>query len=276
MPELLTEVTSREEHESDTVTPCWNESKGLVMRKGTKVTVAMARNTKELRIRHRILANAWVMVHLNHTNRTWLSDFTPSEFAKFTDFVLGERVASFSTKTRDGSATPEPSWRLVLDFEHALRRAAYEKVQEGCTLKAALEHVQTAHDLRHEYFTTPYQLEVITSDARNFGHDRGSGYGYGKGKGNYGADAIANVFAKGKGKSAGKTAQQFLKGKGGKAGTKGVNRSQMKQRTFDGREICFEFNKTTCDGACGRVHVCKLCFKKHPMFDHEKCKNDKE
>ena len=42
------------------------------------------------------------MVKLNHSNRAWLTGFTPQIFATFTDFILGDKVAKFSTKTTNG------------------------------------------------------------------------------------------------------------------------------------------------------------------------------
>ena len=62
-------------------------------------------------------------------------------------------------------------------------------------------------------------------------------------------------------------------GKGGKAGGKGQGggkgKGKCKPTTPDGVEICFAFNdrKKKCNGQCGRLHVCGVCFKENsPMY----------
>ena len=44
----------------------------------------------------------------------------------------------------------------------------------------------------------------------------------------------------------------------------------LKNRTEDGREICFNYQKDACSGACGRVHICHFCGAKHPLSWHTK------
>ena len=37
--------------------------------------------------------------------------------------------------------------------------------------------------------------------------------------------------------------------------------------TPDGRQICYAFQEGKCKGNCGRVDVCQLCLKPHPLKD---------
>ena len=47
-------------------------------------------------------------------------------------------------------------------------------------------------------------------------------------------------------------------------------------RTPDGREICYGYNKESCEGGCGRVHVCQLRLKSHPRTKCNQVKSQKE
>ena len=46
---------------------------------------------------------------------------------------------------------------------------------------------------------------------------------------------------------------------------------QWFSKTPDGRAICYAYNNVgeTCAGACGRVHVCRICFGKHAAHSCE-------
>ena len=42
--------------------------------------------------------------------------------------------------------------------------------------------------------------------------------------------------------------------------------------TQDGRYLCLAYNSANgrCDGSCGMVHACQICFGKHPKHRCEK------
>ena len=75
---------------------------------------------------------------------------------------MGDQVMKFSTLTTNGSKANYPTWRLIMDYEYELRRKAYKLItEEGYTLVGALQQVQKGEsDLRHAFFTTPYQIQV--------------------------------------------------------------------------------------------------------------------
>ena len=148
-----------------------------------------------------------------------------------------------------------------MDFEHELEGKAYDLVGEGSSLVDALEAVEKDHDLRHSYFTTPYQIEV--AEARPFQNSGG-------GKGAWNANASANAI-----KDAFETSQKGkVKGKGKDKGKKdGKGSGKKRSRTEDGRQICFAHNKgEQCDGKCGRVHICQICGEDHPLLEHHELK----
>ena len=121
-------------------------------------------------------------------------------------------------------------------------------------------------DTRHSFFTTPYQIEVAKA---NSGPHWGS-----KGQ-QFGVAAIQDVFKPGGGGKKGKKGDK-QKGGGKKGNQKGGGKAsggalKKKNKTDDGRAICFLYNKgRECDGSCGMVHCCQLCEGDHPMTKHPK------
>ena len=57
-----------------------------------------------------------------------------------------------------------------------------------------------------------------------------------------------------------------------KGGDNLFNGNKVHSETPDRKQICFSYNsaKKGCKGTdCSRVHVCRICFKNHPMFEHK-------
>jgi hypothetical protein len=129
--EKLTEVCSRQENESEVWTPCFGQDGRMVTKKGAPQSRPKPKDAEELRNRHRIIGSAWVMVHLQHANRTWLQDLTVRDWEKITDYVVGDKVAKFQIRQEGGGLTQPPSWFIVLHYEYELRRKAYELITEG-------------------------------------------------------------------------------------------------------------------------------------------------
>ena len=268
--EKLTEVSSKKENESEIWTPCYDASGRIQSKKGAPVKVKRPSDSEELRRSHRLIGNAWMMVHLQHSNRPWLEGLCLKDWSDFTDYVVGEKCAKYYINFESGRNTSYPSWHVVLNYEHELRRKAYEMVTKGVTLKQALKDVIEHDGTRGTHFSTPYQIEVGLAGA-------GAGKG-GKGSagGHFGVTAIKDAFGKGSGaaSSALEVWKPQKQPKGGKPtkgkGKKGKDGKQKKHFKLNGRNICFAYNKgEKCDGQCGMVHVCQLCLLEHPMIKHD-------
>ena len=127
----------------------------------------------------------------------------------------------------------------MLQYEHAIRKHAYKVMATaGYTFGAALVgvHAYKEPSVKERNFTTPLALHAKRPQPWN-ATER----------------PAKRKSAKGKGKS--------KDGKGAKKLKEGSD------RTPDGQPICFRYNgKGGCkQGAkCHFVHVCMLCFGKHP------------
>ena len=91
----------------------------------------------------------------------------PKVWADFTDYVTGDEVARLQAKLPGGRKADPPSWELVLDFEHEMRKFAYARVADhGDNMAQALVAATTNENIRGLHFTTPYQTEVMISSTR--------------------------------------------------------------------------------------------------------------
>ena len=186
-----------------------------------------------------------------------------------------------------------------------VRKSAIKQVNnEECTLAQAMARARADHSIYQKFFLTPIALSAGAEAARSsakraapdswgagsssrpvdgalqptvtFNSSGNNGKGFaGKGRGR----------GQGKGKSMGRGQS---KGKGGGNGghapappTSGAPaqnsgdrmlppnwKKLLKNRTEDGREICFSYQTDKCKGSCGRVHICHFCGGRHPLSWH--------
>ena len=163
-----------------------------------------------------------------------------------------------------GTQAVNPSWTLLLNFEHRLRKEAYKRAcRDNRDIATTLAEVRADAALKETYFVGPLALELASRGpsasappppakwARLEDHVPGAD------KGNKGRDN------KGRGRG-GKGSLRL-----GFPSSKGF----VFSNTPDGRQICYAYNNGTCKGDCGRVHVCQLCLKPHPR---KTCKLQKD
>jgi hypothetical protein len=219
------------------------DASGLMRVVRKKSRGKMPVDTEEYRTKLRVESNAWLMVQSKMKSKPFLQGLTPQSFGKFTDFVLGDRVATLKVPCpMTGTMQPvAPPWHIVLHFEQKLREAAFRLIRDdGLTLDAALKQVVRDSELKELHFTG-----ILAITARKTSHppptvDREQG---GKWRKTHKGEGKGGKGGKGKGK------------KGGK-GSKAV---KLLWKTEDGRNICFNFNSSKgCSGNCNMVHICRF------------------
>ena len=197
-------------------------------------------------------------------SKAWLQNLTLSDFNKFVEYILGERVNGIKTSINGVAQPLRPPWSIVLDYEFKLRKEAFKLVVRGqSSLKEALEAVIKDSELKESFFVTPLTLAS---------HEHISKYQRTSGKGNSGQNLSSPVGAHGKGKSS--KGKNYKKGKG-KSGFKGD--TALVSQTPDGRDICYACNAQGCAGKCGRVHCCRVrgCFGQHSAREHHLNKKER-
>ena len=232
--EPLSEVISRDEVDPDTLQTHWDAKGTISIRRGGSKT-AMPSGPEQLRLRLTVVQNVLIMIQLRHPGREELKDVTMALFERYKEYLLGDYC--YGLRSSEDSGSLIPPWTLVLQYEHAIRKHAYKVMATaGYTFGAALVHAYKEPSVKERNFTTPLALHAKRPQPWN-ATER----------------PTKRKSAKGKGKS--------KDGKGAKKLKEGSD------RTPDGQPICFRYNgKGGCkQGAkCHFVHVCMLCFGKHP------------
>jgi hypothetical protein len=256
--ERLTEVTSREEGEEDTLVTEVGKDGRLSIKKGSKKEVKPPADAEELRTRYRLLANAWLFAEARHPNRTWLADFNANTYTTLADYILGPKVLQLhatSTTSTPGTG-PSPSWETCLRYEFEVRRLAYETIRtDGGTLTAALISAAKDSETRNLFLTLPFMAELAGRKGNNQSKHKEhqsipSGGGWDKSQ---------------------KAKKDKTKKAMPKKGAKGGGKGKRHGKTPDERKICYKHNNKAekCDGSCGMVHCCQYCFETdHKTFEH--------
>ena len=209
----------------------------------------------------RVEAFTWLCMASRFKSKQWLQDLQLSDFDRFVNYILGEKVAQLNVPSSHQPAdvpSLSPPWHVVLAYEHRLRKEAFRLVnEENQTLSAALAAVVSSAELKETYFTTPLALSFIERPRKwhkGKGKDK-DGKGSGKdSKGHKGKDDKGDKWGKAS------TSDPALKG------------LVLVWRTPEGRDICFAFNSQGCTNPkCERLHVCRVkgCYQDHSAREHK-------
>ena len=246
--EPLTEIISRDEVDPDNLLPVWDAKGLLSIKKGGSKT-AMPTGPEQLRLRLTVLQNALIMIQLRHPSREELKDVTMALFERYKDYLLGDYCYGLRSSEESGSLVPP--WSLVLNYEHAIRKHCYKVMATaGYSFGAALLHSYKEPSVKERNFTTPLALHAKRPLPWHANQD----------------DQPPRKLRNGQGQG---------KGKDGKGNAK--KRKEGNDRTPAGEPICFRYNHKGCKrGAkCHFMHVCMLCFGKHPASQCPRKKADK-
>ena len=232
---------------------------GRVLITTKKVRGSLPTNPEQFRMRLRVEANTWCYLAGKFTSKQYLRDLTPALFQKYTDYFLGPKCNSMEVPDALGRMTSlHPPWQVVLSYELACRKAAFEAVRDDDEqLSRALLRVIRDAELKEIHFTSPIALMGKTS--KPVPPDAPPGL-------NKRQKRIEALRLKGA--PAGRP-KGSPKGKG-----KGKEQpTDLETKTPDGRELCFQYStpKGCSKGsACARVHACRVrgCTAAHPTHLH--------
>ena len=156
--ELLTEIASVEDAETETFEAKIDPVTNTLKIKSGKHTVAAPSTPEELRLRHRRIGLAWDMLSTKHFNRSWLSANMTDCMRKFSDYILGNKVAGLVSGNRT------PPWSLVLSFEHEVRRSVYRWIRDGesASLQDAFKKAVADVELLNRHLVIPFSLNVTS------------------------------------------------------------------------------------------------------------------
>ena len=241
---LITQFLSRDDAEVEPVGAVIDRTGSVKIRKGYGETKE-PKTSEELRQRVRVLGHGYVMCGIKYPQRAVFHDLEPQDFVHYVDYLLGDQVYNLKSEDEHGSVVSTPTLKLVLSYEHQLRKEVTKRMNSGTQMKQALEDVRKDTSIKERYLLTPMSLSALTAmhppAPTRSRSPRGSG-------------AVPEPL----------NPPRRVKGEG--KGKKGKDKS-LHSKTPDGKEICFKWNsmKERCRYNCGRVHVCMRCLGSHPL-----------
>lgn len=243
----LVQFLSRDDTEAELMGATIDKTGTVKIRKGYGESKP-PKSSEELRQRLKLVGHAYIMAQLKFPHKAVLQQLSPNHFNKLCDYLLGEQVMGLRAKDEEGTIISAPSMELVLSYEFQIRKQMVKLMNEGETMREALDQAMKDGVVKERFFLTPAAYSALTQmggkkeKSRSPRRDRGHG-----GQGYYSGGSSGS-----KGKS---------KGGKSKKGSKALH-----SKTPDGREICYAWNNKDqrCRHKCGRLHVCQICFGQHP------------
>ncbi|CAL1155276.1 unnamed protein product [Cladocopium goreaui] len=153
--EDLREVLCVEDTDVDLFSGIIEHGTGNLKIKPGKASIAMPSTPEELRLRHRRIGIAWLMVGSKHKNQSWITPALLEAFRRFSDHIVGRHIAGFPIMAQ--GVTRHPAWNLVLSYELEVRKRAYKQLRDGkhSSLQEALEDAWNSAELINKHFLVP-------------------------------------------------------------------------------------------------------------------------
>ena len=199
-------------------------------------------------MRLQVMGAAWIFTSFQQTANPMVKDISPELFTAYADHLLGQHVWGLAAKGAAGGELANPTWSLLLSYEHEIRSHACSLVSDGgISWEKALRQAWMDTTVKDRYFVTPLQLAPSkTISLATNGPNSGGGWQSGQPP---------------------RKKVKTEKGKGDKGKGKGKF-TRCANKTPGGKPICFAFNKPKgCQKSnCAFEHVCGVCFKEgRPM-----------
>ena len=246
----LKEIASRTDVESDSRWGSLTVGKaGSIKLKKSAVETPAPRDHEELRQKLKVLGHHFVFLRMLHPTRAELADMTPFTYATYADYLLSKRVARLQAEDEAGHVFHTPTLKQVLTYDFYVRKKQMELVAPGTTIAAALKEASSDPTVKERHFTTPLSVSAASQGA---------------------ASHRSRSPKQGRASVAPPPQSSWTRPKGSK-GKKGKGKGRgYHNLTPEGRQICYAYNSQheRCDGSCGRIHCCQICFGKHPAHMH--------
>eukprot|EP00435_Cladocopium_sp_Y103_P047618 s2321_g14.t1 len=187
-------------------------------------------SSEELRAKLKLECNTMLMLAALFRDKPWFTNLSAKVYQQYVDFLLGDQIFQLQIPKGDGSSqtmAASPSWDLMINFEHKLRKEAYRRtLREGKALTTSSAEVMADANFKKTYFVTPLTLELARPNNPRPGQ--------------------AMVSGREETLEATRAGRRKRKVQEGQAGGQLHNAGFVYSTTPDGRQICYGFN-TTCN-----------------------------
>ena len=208
--------------------------------------------SEELRHKVKVIAHVWELVRIKLPSLPLLSDYRAHIWEKYVTWLLGKQVFGTVVKDTQGREVFKPPWTLLLSFELEVRKAMVKILNhEAVTLSEALTRAMADRDVLQLHFKDPMSLSAGTVAAQAAVQAQASSSS---------RRASPSFPTHG----AAWAASEPLRLPPPPAAPNPVEKDIS-------QEVCFKYQRGTCPGNCGRLHMCLVCGDEHPSKSKE-CK----
>lgn len=253
MASALDEVGSKEESLTLSVQSSLDATGRLRITREKKKS-KLPGNSEELRAKLKLEGNTLIMLGAKFRNRAWFQNLVPNDFTRYADWLLGEKVYGLQVPkaAAEGMRPLNPPWATLLRFEHQVRKEAFKQaIRQNRSIQDTLREACVNAELKEVHFLSPAALSLTTPELGDGGKSA-----------TLGPTDENDAWIPNKALKRG----HQPKGKG-KQGRFDKRYGYLHSVTPDGRQICYAYQEGKCKGNCGRVDVCQLCLKPHPLKD---------
>lgn len=162
----LQQFLSREDAEVEPVGCMLDKSGVLKIKKGYGETKEPT-SPEELRHRLRVVAHAFLMCGLKYPQRVIFEDLAPQDFLNYVDYLLSDQVMGLKAEDEDGNKISSPSLKLVLSYEHQVRKEMVKKINDGVKVQDALLASRKDVNIKERYFLTPAAMNALTAHKKD-------------------------------------------------------------------------------------------------------------
>ena len=233
--ELLKDVVSEKEAEGgpeDSWTPIY-QADGSMKLRAKKNQVPPPSEPEGFRYRMRLLSVKWVMLSDKFPNNARLKGLQPKTFNEHAEYILGPEVKGLDARDASGASIAKPTWATLMSYELEVRKKAFRRFnEEGVSLAEALKHARDDSSLRERFLQIPFSITAAAIAAA----------------GNRFQPPQPNLRQR----------QQPANAKRGKV-TRTAAQKERKWQDANGARICKSFQRDSCYGECGRLHICDYC-----------------
>ena len=159
---MLVQFLSKEDAEVDPVGCIIDRSGSVKVKRGygeTKEPVS----SEEVRQRMKVMAHAYLMTGLKYPQRAVFQGLEPQDFTQYVDYLMGDQVMNLKAEDEKGAVVSTPTLKLVLSYEHQIRKEMVRKMNSGVRQKQALEEARKDVSIKERYLLTPMSVSAITA-----------------------------------------------------------------------------------------------------------------
>ena len=146
---------------------------GQVKIRRSRIETAAPTDMEGLRSKITLMANHFLFAKFRYTNKAVLGGLTPFSFLDYVGYLTGKHVASLESQTIDGVSLHRPSIKMVVHYDHQMRKEVVEKMNAGAAMVDCLKEVVKDSDLRERHFSTPLAVSSATQSLEKSGKEKG-------------------------------------------------------------------------------------------------------